>query len=258
MSTRVGDEKMDNDNENLKLMESASIPKAILTLAIPTVLSMIVSLIYNITDTYFIGLLDDPIQLGAISLAFPVFMIFQALGNMFGSGAPSYISRCLGAKKYEEVKKTSAVSVYVSATAMLVLTILGLIFMEPILHLIGTSSETIIPTRDYLSIIITFSIIIMLQIILPAMLRAEGKVKQAVAGMIIGTVLNIVLDPIFILVFGMGAAGAAWATIIGNAVAVVFYIYIYLRGNTIVSILPRDFKPSARIDRKSTRLNSSH
>ncbi len=247
MSTRVGDEKMDNDNENLKLMESASIPKAILTLAIPTVLSMIVSLIYNITDTYFIGLLDDPIQLGAISLAFPVFMIFQALGNMFGSGAPSYISRCLGAKKYEEVKKTSAVSVYVSATAMLVLTILGLIFMEPILHLIGTSSETIIPTRDYLSIIITFSIVIMLQIILPAMLRAEGKVKQAVAGMIIGTVLNIVLDPIFILVFGMGAAGAAWATIIGNAVAVVFYIYIYLRGNTIVSILPRDFKPSARI-----------
>ncbi len=236
---------MDNDNENLKLMESAPIPKAILTLAIPTVLSMIVSLIYNITDTYFIGLLDDPIQLGAISLAFPVFMIFQALGNMFGAGAPSYISRCLGAKKYEEVKKTSAVSVYVSATAMLVLTVLGLIFMEPILHLIGTSNETITPTRDYLSIIITFSIVIMLQIILPAMLRAEGKVKQAVAGMIIGTVLNIVLDPIF--VFGMGAAGAAWATIIGNAVAVVFYIYIYLRGNTIVSILPRDFKPSARI-----------
>ena len=104
MSTRVGDEKMSNDNENLKLMESAPIPKAILTLAIPTVLSMIVSLIYNITDTYFIGLLDDPIQLGAISLAFPVFMIFQALGNMFGAGAPSYISRCLGEKKYEEVK----------------------------------------------------------------------------------------------------------------------------------------------------------
>ena len=77
--------------------------------------------------------------------------------------------------KYEEVKKTSAVSVYVSATAMLVLTVLGLIFMEPILHLIGTSSETIIPTRDYLSIIITFSIVIMLQIILPAMLRGESK-----------------------------------------------------------------------------------
>lgn len=238
---------MSNDNENLKLMESTPVPKAILTLAIPTVLSMIVSLIYNITDTYFIGLLDDPIQLGAISLAFPVFMIFQALGNMFGAGAPSYISRCLGAKKYDEVKRTSAVSVYVSMGAMIVLSVLGIIFMEPILHMIGTSSETIEPTRNYLSVIISCSVVIILQIVLPSMLRAEGKVKPAVAGMIIGTVLNIVLDPVFILVLNMGAAGAAWATVIGNLVAVLFYIVVYIKGNTMVSIKPSDFKPSKRI-----------
>lgn len=140
----------EHESENLKLMTSAPVPKAILTLAIPTVFSTVISLVYNLTDTYFIGLLDDPVQLGAISLAFPVFLVFQALGNMFGAGAPSYISRCLGAGRYDEVRRTSAVSVYVSAGMMLVLTVAGLLFMEPILGVIGTSSETIGPTRDCL------------------------------------------------------------------------------------------------------------
>lgn len=240
----------ENESKNLQLMASAPIPKAILTLAIPTVFSMIISLVYNLTDTYFIGLLDDPVQLGAISLAFPVFLVFQALGNMFGAGAPSYISRCLGAGKYDEVRRTSAVSVYVSAGMMLVLTAAGLLFMEPVLGVIGTSSDTIGPTRDYLRIVMACSVVLILQVILPAMLRAEGKVKEAVIGMMIGTVLNIVLDPVFILVFGMGVSGAAWATIIGNLAAVVFYLFIYLRGKTIVSIRPCDFKPSVQIFRE--------
>lgn len=237
----------EQETENLRLMASAPVPKAILTLAIPTVLSTIISLLYNLTDTYFIGLLDDPIQLGAISLAFPVFMVLQALGNMFGNGAPSYISRCLGAEEYEEVRRTSAVSSYASVLMTVVITIMGLLMMEPILHLIGTSADTIAPTRSYLRIILACSIVLILQVILPAMLRAEGKVKEAVTGMIIGTVLNIVLDPVFILVLGMGAAGAAWATVIGNFIAVLFYVIVYLRGKTIVSINPHDFRPSVRI-----------
>ena len=244
----------ENESKNLQLMASAPIPKAILTLAIPTVFSMIISLVYNLTDTYFIGLLDDPVQLGAISLAFPVFLVFQALGNMFGAGAPSYISRCLGAGKYDEVRRTSAVSVYVSAGMMLVLTVAGLLFMEPVLGVIGTSSDTIGPTRDYLRIVMACSVVLILQVILPAMLRAEGKVKEAVIGMVIGTVLNIVLDPVFILVFEMGVSGAAWATIIGNLAAVVFYLFIYLRGKTIVSIRPCDFKPSVQIFREVLKI----
>lgn len=124
---------------------------------------------------------------------------------------------------------------------------MGLLFMEPILRLIGTSADTIAPTRSYLKIILTCSIVLILQVILPAMLRAEGKVKEAVTGMIIGTVLNIILDPLFILVFRMGAAGAAWATVTGNFIAVLFYIFVYLRGKTIVSIRLRDFRPSVRI-----------
>lgn len=235
------------ESENIKLMEKIPVSKAILKLSLPTVLSTIISLLYNLTDTYFIGLLDDPIQLGAISLTFPAFIIIQAIGNIFGNGAPSYISRCLGAKREDEARKTSAVSVYSSVCATLVMTIFCFIFMNPILDILGTSPDTVGPTRSYLQIIVGLSFIMTLQIILPAMLRSEGKVKQAVTGMIIGTILNIILDPLFIMVFDLGVAGAAWATMIGNSFAVIYYLMVYLKGNTALSVKFRDFSPSKRI-----------
>lgn len=232
---------------NIELLERSRVPQAILKLSIPTVLSNIVSLLYNLTDTYFIGLLDDPVQLGAISLAFPVFMLIQAIGNVFGNGAPSYISRCLGAKRYDEVKRTSAVSVYVSSAATIVIGIAIFAFMDPILHLLGTSEANIGPTRSYLQVIVAFAVVIILQVILSSMLRAVGKVKEAVIGIIIGTVLNIILDPVFILVFHQGVAGAAIATIIGNFVGVVYYIVVYIKGDIPLSIQLKDCRPSVRI-----------
>lgn len=235
------------ENENADLMLKTPVPKAILTLSIPTVLSTVVALLYNLTDTYFIGLLDDPVQLGAISLAFPLFMVIQAIGNMFGNGAPAYISRCLGAGNLDEARKTSTVSVYVSAIMPLVMTVLVFSFMQPIIRLLGTSPDTAKPTGDYLKIIVGFSVFLTLQGVLPALLRAEGMVKEAVVGMVIGTVLNIVLDPVFILLLGCGVAGAAWATIVGNVFAVVYYIWVFLKGKTSLSIAPRDFKPSRKI-----------
>lgn len=232
---------------NIELLDRSPVPQAILKLSIPTVLSNIVSLLYNLTDTYFIGLLDDPVQLGAISLAFPVFMLIQAIGNVFGNGAPSYISRCLGAKRYDEVKRTSAVSVYVSSAATIVIGIGIFAFMDPILHLLGTSEANIGPTRAYLQVIVAFAVVIILQVILSSMLRAVGKVKEAVIGIIIGTVLNIILDPVFILVFRQGVAGAAIATIIGNFVGVVYYIIVYVKGNIPLSVQLKDCRPSVRI-----------
>ena len=232
---------------NIELLERSPVPQAILKLSIPTVLSNIVSLLYNLTDTYFIGLLDDPVQLGAISLAFPVFMLIQAIGNVFGNGAPSYISRCLGAKRYDEVKRTSSVSVYVSSAATIVIGIAIFVFMDPILRLLGTSEANIYATRAYLQVIVAFAVVIILQVILSSMLRAVGKVKEAVIGIIIGTVLNIVLDPVFILIFHQGVAGAAIATIIGNFVGVVYYIIVYIKGDIPLSIWPKDCRPSVRI-----------
>ena len=234
-------------NDNRELMVEKPVPKAILTLSIPTVLSTIVSLLYNLTDTYFIGLLDDPVQLGAISLAFPVFMVIQAIGNIFGNGAPSYVSRCLGAGREEQARRTSAVSAYISVLTTLAVTVLCFVFLEPILRALGTSPATIAPTRAYLRIVMGFSFLLTLQAVLPALLRSEEKVRQAVIGMVIGTGLNIILDPVFILALGQGVAGAAWATIIGNFFAVLYYIVVFLKGNTSLSIFPRDFRPDKRI-----------
>lgn len=237
----------EHEDRDLRLMASAPVSQAILKLSIPTVLSNIVSLLYNLTDTYFIGLLDDPVQLGAISLAFPVFMLIQAIGNVFGNGAPSYISRCLGAKQYDEVKRTSAVSVYISSAATVILGITIFLFMDPILRLLGTSEANIGPTRAYLEVIVAFAVVIILQVILSSMLRAVGKVKEAVIGIVIGTVLNIVLDPVFILVFRQGVAGAAIATILGNLVGVIYYLFVYIKRGGPLSIHPKDCRPSARI-----------
>lgn len=232
---------------NFDVMEKMPVPRAILKLSIPALITTVISLVYNLTDTYFIGLLDDPVQLGAISLAFPVFMIIQSVGNIFGYGAPSYISRCLGGKKYDEVKRTSAVSAYIATLITIILTGAYFLFREPILGVLGTSPNNIVPTRNYLNIIIGFGFIMTLQVALPAFLRAEGKAKEAALGSGIGIAFNIILDPVFILGLHQGVAGAAWATIISNAIGVIYYLCLYFKSNTVLSLWPRDFRPSKRI-----------
>lgn len=165
---------------NFDVMENMPVHKAILTLSVPALITTVISLIYNLTDAFFIGLLEDPIQLGAISLAFPVFMIIQSVGNIFGQGAPSYISRCLGGKNYEVVKRTSSVSAYIAVSITLILTAVYFAFRTPILGVLGTSENNIEPTGDYLNIIIGFGFVMTLQVALPAFLRAEGKVKGGI------------------------------------------------------------------------------
>lgn len=234
-------------DKNLELMEKAPVPKAILALALPTVFSSIVTLLYNLADTYFIGLLDDMYQLGAVSLAYPIFTVVQAIGNIFGIGAAPFISRSLGAGKQDDAKKASAISAYTAVIVTFVVAIVYFMFHSSFLGILGTSPDTYGPTKDYLDVIVALGFLMTLQIVLPSFLRAEGKVKQAVIGMIIGTVANIILDPIFILVLHLGAGGAAWATMLGNGMAVIYFLFVYLKGKTTVSIRFRDFKPSAKI-----------
>lgn len=235
------------EDKNLELMEKAPIPKAILSLALPTVFSSIVTLIYNLADTYFIGLLHDMYQLGAVSLAYPIFTVVQAIGNIFSIGAAPFISRSLGAQKYDDVKKASAVSAYTAVIVTFVITAAYFLFHSTFLGVLGTSADTYGPTRDYLDVIVALGFLMTLQIVLSAFLRAEGKVKESVIGLILGNVVNIILDPIFILRLGLGAGGAAWATMIGNAASVVFFLFIFLKRKPHVSIRFKDFKPSMSI-----------
>lgn len=137
-------------DKNLELMASAPIPKAIIKLGIPTVISSLISVLYNLTDTFFIGMLDDPIQLGAITLAFPVFLVIQAVSTIFSVGAPSYISRCLGSKQYDEAKRTSSVAFYGITAVTIILSVLYFCFQNPILKLMGTTAENYEPTKAYM------------------------------------------------------------------------------------------------------------
>ncbi len=235
------------DDRKLKLMGNAPVRSAIIRLAVPTMLAAVVQILYNLTDTLFIGMLGDRDLVAAISLAIPLIFILIAFGNIFGIGAASYISRQLGAGNFEEARHSNAVAAYTAAGGGAVLSAVMFIFREPLLSVVGTSADTFAPTAGYFGILIAFGPLLILQITLAGLVRSEGATAKAMWGMIIGVGSNIVLDPIFIFSFGMGIEGAAWATVIGNGLGTLFYLLHFAKGRTVLSIKASDFRPSARI-----------
>jgi putative MATE family efflux protein len=232
---------------NIELMENAPVLTSLIRFAVPTVLGNIVQLIYNITDTYFIGSLDDYRQIVAVSLAMPIMMAANALSHIFAAGAPSYISRLLGRNEYDEVKKTSAFAFYTTMILGVIIVATMILFLRPIVPVIGANDKTFTFTYDYTFIVLVFSLVGMSGGTLQGLLRSEGDAKLASMGMIIGTVVNMLLDPLFILVFNMGVKGAAIATVLGNVTSFVFFIIILRRKNNHVSIAPWSYRPNRRM-----------
>ncbi|MDD2955270.1 MAG: MATE family efflux transporter [Oscillospiraceae bacterium] len=224
-----------------ELFERAPVPKAVFTLALPTMLGMLVTIIYNIADTFFVGQTGDANQVAAVSLATPVFMVLMALGNIFGMGGSSAISRAMGAGNHERIRHASAFCFY-SSIAVGALAMLGFLCgMEAILPAIGTSSQTVGFAREYLTYIGYGAVSVVLSFACGNLVRAEGAARESMIGMMVGTVTNIVLDPVMILWMDMGVAGAAIATVIGNVAACVYYLWYFLRSKTILSISLKDF-----------------
>ena len=212
------------------------LPKAVAALAIPTMLGMFVSILYNLADTFFIGQLNDPNQVAAITIATPTFFLVMAFGNIFGVGASSYISRLLGMQKYYLAKQVSAFSFYCSIAIGLTITVLSPLFLPFILNFSGASDQTYQYAYDYLSITLIGTVFNILSFSLGQTFRAEGAIKEAMFGMMLGTILNILLDPIFIFVFEMGVKGAACATVISHLLVVCYYIYYLLKKSERLSI----------------------
>jgi len=231
------------DKKRLIILRDEKPFKAILSLAIPTIMGMIVQVLYNLTDAFFVGQLNDPYQLAAVSVAFPLFIMLMAISSIFGNGGSSYISRLLGQKEYLLAKKVTATTFYSGIFVGVIVTIGGLFFIRPILYLIGVTPETFQFASEYLTIIFSGSIVIILNFSLGLLLRAEGAAKIAMYGMIIGTGLNILLDPVFILYLNQGVRGAAIATLIGQSLGLAYYIYYYLKRNTAGSIAWSYFSP---------------
>ena len=226
---------------NQKIFENESVPKSVMVFAVPTVLSMLVVIVYNLVDTFFIGKTGDPNQVAAVSLVMPVFLLLMAFGNMFGIGGSSLISRLLGEKNLEKVKKVSAFCFYSCIIVGILMMVLFLVFMPLILDLIGTSPDTVGYAGEYLSYIAYGGVFVVVSTAFSNIVRAVGAARQSMIGMMLGTIVNIILDPVMIFVMNMGVAGAAVATIIGNICSMVYFLYYFKKEHSLLTIKPRYF-----------------
>lgn len=240
------------DNSKTELFESMPIPKAVVTLSVPSVISSLVMVIYSLADTFFVGMMNDPVQNAAVTLAAPLLLAFNAVNNLFGIGSSSMMSRALGRKDYDTVYRSSAFGFYASLICSLLFSLLYGVLQSPILVMLGANAETIQATADYLFwTVLLGSAPSILNVVLAYLVRAEGSSLHASIGTMCGCLLNIVLDPIFILPWGLnlGAAGAGCATCLSNTVACLYFFMLLFvkRGKTYVCIKPSMFRPSKQI-----------
>ena len=234
------------DKQKTELFESMPVPKAVMQLAIPTVLSSLVMVLYNLADTYFVGLLNDPIQTAAVTLAGPVLLAFNAVNNLFGVGSSSMMSRALGARDLDTVRRSSAFGFYLALFSGVLFSLLVGVFQHPLLGLLGTDKDTYGATQGYLLwTVVCGAAPAILNVVMAYLVRAEGESLHSSIGTMSGCVLNIILDPFFILPWGldMGAAGAGLATFLSNCVACLyFFVLLFIRrGKTYVCVDPRKF-----------------
>ena len=234
------------DAQKTVLFEKTPIPAAVAKLSVPMVFSSLVMVIYNMADTYFVGMLNNSVENAAVSLSAPVLLAFNAINNLFGVGTSSMMSRALGHRDYDTVSRSSAFGFYCSLVCGLLFGILCAFFQNPLLTLIGADATTRAATQGYLFwTVFLGSSPAILNVVMAYLVRSEGAALHASIGTMSGCLLNIVLDPIFILPWGfnMGAAGAGFATFISNCAACIyFFVFLFIkRGRTFVCIDPRKF-----------------
>lgn len=236
---------MEND-EKIELFENMPVRKAVMKLSVPTVLSSLVMVIYNLADTYFVGMLNNPIENSAVTLAAPLLLAFNAVNNLFGVGSSSMMSRALGRKDYDTVYRSSAFGFYCSVISGALFSLLYIVLHIPLLKVLGADSETMAATAQYLKWTVGCGAVpAILNVVLAYLVRAEGASLHASVGTMSGCILNIILDPFFVLpqFFNMGAAGAGLATFISNCFACVYFFVLLFakRKSTYVCISPKKF-----------------
>ena len=232
--------------DKAELFETSPIPVAVTKLCIPTVLASLVMVLYNLADTFFVGELDSAVQNEGVTLVAPILLAFNAVNNLFGVGTSSKMSRALGSKDYDTVYRSSAFGFYSALFFSIVMAIGCTLFKAPLMRLLGADDQTWQTTSDYFFWTVTCGAVpAIMNVVISYLVRAEGEALHASAGMMSGCVLNIILDPVFILPWGldMGAAGAGLATFVSNCFACVYFLVIlYLkRSTTYVCINPKKF-----------------
>ena len=246
---REGDHEEKGDRRIYTLREEKP-AKAVVKMGVPLIAGMFIMVLYNLVDTYFIGLMRDDYQLAAVNLAYPVMMVSVAVSNMVGSGASSLIARSLGAEDRKKAGHTLTTGFVLTVFNSLIVTAAGLALLSPIVRGLGAQENTFAFTAQYVQIILAGSLFTMGNYTFGQLLRSEGSVQYSIAGMIIGTIVNIVLDPVFIFLLGLRIRGAAIATILGNAAGMAVSCSFYLRKKTLLSPRADYLLPTAEILRE--------
>lgn len=215
-------------NKKTYLFEKMKVPAAVFSLAIPTIISQLITLIYNWTDTFFVGQLQDTYQMAAVTICHPAFMVSTAIANLFGVGGASAISRALGNKNDNRVKKISTFCLLYAIITSIIYSLIIFVFKTPLLYFLGADNTTINYCEQYLFwVVIIGSVPTVVSSTFSHLVRSTGKAKQASIGIAIGGIINIILDPIFIFALDLKIAGAAIATSISNAIGCLYFI-VYL------------------------------
>lgn len=231
---------------NTALFENTPVSSAVIKLAVPTIISSLVMVIYNLADTYFVGILNDPVQTAAVTLAAPLLLAFNAVNNLFGVGTSSAMSRLLGRGETEAVKDCSAFGFYCALVCAVLYASATGVLQEPLVNLLGAGADSFSATAAYMKWAVSFGAVpSILNVVFAFLVRSEGNSVHASIGTMSGCLLNIILDPVFILPWGfdMGAAGAGLATFLSNCVACLYFVGLLFirRRSTCVCIDIRRF-----------------
>lgn len=237
---------MNERNNKMELLGNAPIPKALMALGVPIMIGMLINALYNLVDAYFVGGLGES-PMGAISIVFPLGQVVVGLGLMFGNGAASYLSRLLGRGDRDTANKVASTALYSSVIIGAVIIIFAAIFLKPILFLLG-ATDTIMPYAvAYARIYVISCIFNVFNVTMNNIVSSEGAAKTTMCALLLGAVLNIGLDPVFIYVLDMGVAGAAIATAISQLVSTLVYVAYVFRKKSAFSFSIRNFNPSKQI-----------
>ncbi len=233
--------------ENLHYFEKAPIAKAVAHFAVPMMLGTSMSVIYSILNAYFLGTLGNTAMLTALALTLPLFALIMALGNLIGMGSGTFISRLLGEKKYEDVKHVSSFAFYSSLVLGFIAMAVGLPLIDSIVHGLGATPDSFGFTKDYVTVMLIGSPIVVLFFTLENIVRSEGAAMTSMIGMILSVVVNIILDALVIFVFHWSVIGVASATVISNLVACVYYAFYMGYKSQFLTASVKWFKASKEI-----------
>ena len=231
-----------NEQNQLELFRSGKVSTAVLKNAIPAMVAMLMVLVYNLADTFFIGQTHDDLQVAAVAMCTPVFLMFMSVGTVFGLGGTSVIARALGEGRVDYARKVSSFCMWSCVVIGILMAGAFLLCMDGLLHLMGVSADVWNHAKTYLTIVTFSGPFVILSNCFSGILRAEGQANTSMMGMLLGNLANIILDPIMIVWLNWQIAGAAIATVIGNVLAGVYYLLYYRKGTSLLSIHPRDFR----------------